>query len=330
MLRKGLDIHPNYWAAKALLGQILFNNGDIKGAKEELEAVIKIVPENMIAQNILMEIYKKDGFNGISNHKSNILKILKKGGGAKESQPDKEPAQAQAETITGNESEVSSEKGAQVQHAQSFITVKESPLDNEPAQAETITGNESEVSSEKGAQVQYAQTFVTVKESPLDDDASLIEEKIHSADENNCAFYNLKEQEEQAQQGKKQGQKQEEQQEEEAKEDLGVIKFEEGINDDNIDQEIITATLAELYFSQGFTNKAIQIYKKLLLGCPDRNDWAERLKEIRRTHEKKPKILKIEPVPNKKPAKKKSDAEILDKLNNCLKNCQHIKKARGL
>ncbi|MGA1791447.1 MAG: tetratricopeptide repeat protein [bacterium] len=44
--------------------------------------------------------------------------------------------------------------------------------------------------------------------------------------------------------------------------------------------EIITATLAELYFNQGFIDKAIDIYRKLLDQNPDNQEWANRLKQI--------------------------------------------------
>jgi len=44
--------------------------------------------------------------------------------------------------------------------------------------------------------------------------------------------------------------------------------------------EIITATLAELYFNQGFIDKAIDIYRKLLDQNPDNQEWANRLQQI--------------------------------------------------
>jgi tetratricopeptide (TPR) repeat protein len=46
--------------------------------------------------------------------------------------------------------------------------------------------------------------------------------------------------------------------------------------------EIVTPTIAELYLSQGFAEKALEIYQKLLIRQPDRTEWRERIHSIQK------------------------------------------------
>ncbi len=47
-------------------------------------------------------------------------------------------------------------------------------------------------------------------------------------------------------------------------------------------EEILTPTIAELYLSQGFAEKAIEIYQELLIRQPDRTEWMERIRSIQK------------------------------------------------
>jgi len=47
-------------------------------------------------------------------------------------------------------------------------------------------------------------------------------------------------------------------------------------------EEILTPTIAELYLSQGFAQKAIEIYQELLIRQPDCTEWVERIRSIQK------------------------------------------------
>jgi tetratricopeptide (TPR) repeat protein len=54
---EGLRRHPNYWSARVVLGRIRLEMGSRQEALEELEKAIKAVPDNLIANRLLGDIY---------------------------------------------------------------------------------------------------------------------------------------------------------------------------------------------------------------------------------------------------------------------------------
>ncbi len=74
--------------------------------------------------------------------------------------------------------------------------------------------------------------------------------------------------------------------------------------------DLATPTLAELYFSQGQTQEAIETYEKVLLNNPDDKTSEQRLNELRAPHDKE-----SEPQPSEEDtarAKKEKAIEILE------------------
>src|SRR6187549_1340067 len=59
--REGLRRHPNYWSARVAMGRIYREMGDSEKAREELEKVIKAVPDNLLANKLLGDIYRDIG-----------------------------------------------------------------------------------------------------------------------------------------------------------------------------------------------------------------------------------------------------------------------------
>ncbi len=51
----GLQKHPNYPSARMTLGRCLFDKGDLAGARREFEAVVKGAPDNILAGRFLAE-----------------------------------------------------------------------------------------------------------------------------------------------------------------------------------------------------------------------------------------------------------------------------------
>ena len=57
VLMEGLKHNPGYVTARSFLGRLLMDKGDLAGAQKELEEVIKTVPDNLLAQRKLGDIY---------------------------------------------------------------------------------------------------------------------------------------------------------------------------------------------------------------------------------------------------------------------------------
>jgi len=99
---------------------------------------------------------------------------------------------------------------------------------------------------------------------------------------------------------------------------------------DDGEEEIITATLAELYFSQGFFERSIEIYKKLLTQHPDRQEWNIRLKQIQTM------VGTVQPGTNASSHQESHSGtgtdnkrqKILATLEQWLRNCQNLKKSK--
>lgn len=57
ILKDGLTRHPNYWSARVTLGRVYHQMGKAELAREELEKVIQSVPDNLLANKLLGDIY---------------------------------------------------------------------------------------------------------------------------------------------------------------------------------------------------------------------------------------------------------------------------------
>lgn len=61
VLTDGLKVHPNFHTARAMLGKVYMENGQITEARTEFEQVIKADPENLLAHRKLAKLYKDAG-----------------------------------------------------------------------------------------------------------------------------------------------------------------------------------------------------------------------------------------------------------------------------
>lgn len=61
VLMEGLKQNPGYVTARSFLGRLLMDKGDLAGAQKELEEVIKTIPDNLLAQRKLGDIYVLQG-----------------------------------------------------------------------------------------------------------------------------------------------------------------------------------------------------------------------------------------------------------------------------
>ncbi|MBI3994839.1 MAG: tetratricopeptide repeat protein [Nitrospirae bacterium] len=61
VLTDGLKVHPNFHAARGVLGKVYLEKGQIAEAKAEFEQVLKSDPENLLAHRKLAKLYKDAG-----------------------------------------------------------------------------------------------------------------------------------------------------------------------------------------------------------------------------------------------------------------------------
>ncbi|MEW6382303.1 MAG: tetratricopeptide repeat protein [bacterium] len=161
VLRQGLSLYPQYWAARVALGRALLEKGDFDQALAELEMAVDHVPENLLLHRLMALIYfSRREFEKAARYCRLVLFVIP--------------------------------------HDQECLSIMEE-----------ISRFQS-----RGA-----------KEKPLSSEGKNL---IPSLEE----------------------------------------------------KEIITPAIAELYLSQGFREKAIEIYQKLLTGQPDREEWRERIRSI--------------------------------------------------
>src|SRR4030095_3328595 len=59
--REGLRHHPGYLSARVTLGRALLEVGDLLEASGELEHVLTVAPENLLATRTLEEIHRRNG-----------------------------------------------------------------------------------------------------------------------------------------------------------------------------------------------------------------------------------------------------------------------------
>ncbi len=75
-LENGLKATPHYMSARVLLGKAYFENGEADKAREQFEAVVKVNPDNLVAQRKLGEIYLGMGMNAEAARSFKIITLL--------------------------------------------------------------------------------------------------------------------------------------------------------------------------------------------------------------------------------------------------------------
>src|SRR3990172_9807785 len=64
VLSEGLKHNPGYVTAKSFLGRLLLEKGDLAGSQKEFEEVVKAIPDNLLAQKKLGDLYALQGKSG--------------------------------------------------------------------------------------------------------------------------------------------------------------------------------------------------------------------------------------------------------------------------
>jgi tetratricopeptide (TPR) repeat protein len=71
VLSEGLKKNPSYVTARSMLGRLLYENGDLVAAQKEFEEVVNAIPDNLLAQKKLGDLYS------LQNNHTEALKHYK-------------------------------------------------------------------------------------------------------------------------------------------------------------------------------------------------------------------------------------------------------------
>jgi tetratricopeptide (TPR) repeat protein len=134
--KAGLVRHPSYLSAHVTLGRAFIEVGRLQDARQELEFVLKLAPENLAAIRGLAEIHHRMGEDGVDGHSD---------GSPRESSLAAAPAAHQESTPSPVETKIDEVQGAMpavhlasaVALAEPSFSVATPSIDSTPALIET-------------------------------------------------------------------------------------------------------------------------------------------------------------------------------------------------
>jgi tetratricopeptide (TPR) repeat protein len=298
--REGLRRHPNYWSARVAMGRIYHETGDFEKAREELEKVIKAVPDNLLANKLLGDIYMQQErpeeslkryqiVQMLTPHDQDVIANIRK---LESSLSEKHlspvlttsPFPQPSKTEDRGLEEIAGTGTVEMPKPQAIPPVRQefhpgTPFEASTASHDADTFIESRDFLEKTAPVILFQPNLETEPSGEPPDtvpdvvlpsASESRNKVpihtNSVDTSELTAIDRAEDAAAADSNHVEDQTQpmDEKEEEEAKEA----------------DELTTQTLADLYVQQGMIDKAVKVYQKLLLNDPSNPQILRKLKEL--------------------------------------------------
>jgi len=74
--RKGIELHSDYVGGYLALGRACFEKGEQAESRAALERVVRVTPDNLIAQKLLSQIYSDIGENGLARKALETILVL--------------------------------------------------------------------------------------------------------------------------------------------------------------------------------------------------------------------------------------------------------------
>jgi tetratricopeptide (TPR) repeat protein len=267
--QEGLKRHPNYWSARVALGRIHKEMGNTDLAREELEKVIKAVPDNLLANKLLGDIYMDLNLNeeALKRYKlvqmltpadteviNNIQKLEMRITGITapvdpptlveniyKIDPNSIPATTVEMLVPRDTSEIKTEEFPQ-------LTVQH----DLPPFSDDLPGFLEKTSP--GATPVGVQDFFDSTNAAVEPSLEFEESESLSEHDDGFDFPEL--------------------------EPVSTKVDQTQPMEDGEADELTTQTLAELYVQQGLIDKATKVYQKLLLNDPGNDEIIQRLKEL--------------------------------------------------
>ncbi len=264
VLTEGIKRNPGYITAKSFLGALLLEKGDLQAAKKEFEEVVKAIPDNLMAQRKLGDVYALEGnrekavlhyktvqaLNPKDEEVRYLITEIEAGRSVKErilaqtsaAKTDKPEAAQKAVPTTGKagvppkQTPLTQKAAPQVEEAEEVLIVE--PLEEEgPAFGELDFLAERPVEPspvhETGAEGLFAEAPAAAEPGlPVPEVAEICTQERPGAPDRSA-------------------------------------------------DDLTTNTLAELYISQGFYEKAIDIYERMLAENPGNKIVIDKLAHVR-------------------------------------------------
>jgi len=255
--RDGLAKHPAYPSARMTLGRALLDQGDVAAAKIEFGEVLKSAADNILASRFLGECLEAEGDHAGALARYDQTLLLSPGDAAVE---------ARRRTVLEHLTEASRVAKA--------TAIGESPIPVAEAdeEMEVVAGHEAAAAVSIGA---GGQPPASGDAEPPPIPVSQVEEEFELERAYEAPAVRWEPGRDAAVAGGE-----------------AVFEFEgDGTVADRVveapvataqeaDADLTSPTLAELYFSQGFPDKALEVYRKLLERDPDNQRLAARAAEI--------------------------------------------------
>jgi tetratricopeptide (TPR) repeat protein len=243
----GLQRHPNYWSARVSMGRIHYETGEREKAREELEKVIKAVPDNLLANKLLGDIYRESGKYEEALKRYNLVQMLT-------------PADAEVAASIRKIEEMlrSKEPDIKMPAATFEMAVPTPELRTSPSFHEEDAGFSSAPTTilSRADLRQAIPTEDLPAETVRVHIEEIAEEDAHPPLVDVRFEKRLRYVEEEE-----------------------AIELKEDSEREEVD-ELTTQTLAEIYIQQGLPDKAIKVYQKLLLKDPANTEITQKLRDM--------------------------------------------------
>src|SRR5512143_3141430 len=297
VLTEGLKNNPGYVTARSFLGRLLFEMGDVNAARREFEEVVKAVPDNLLAQKKLGDLH------ALSGNKTEALKYYKTARSLNPADAEIAALVAELEAGAGGgpgivkpevapspEPDVAAEPGTALEQQTSEPVKKETPGEaTETVVLEKETGPTIEEASGSATPFSAAQAESAAAAGEVPSSA-VVPEEPEIAEE----VLVVEPIEDEVLTEEAAGPSQEEEwglrRESEttpaptASEEVPVVPAESEAavaRTGDTSDDFTTDTLAELYIGQGFYEKAIDIYERMLADRPDSRALQGKLDRVR-------------------------------------------------
>ena len=305
VLLEGLKQNPGYVTAKSFLGRLLLEKGDLPGAQKEFEEVVKAIPDNLLAQRKLGDLYALQNKQAEALKQYKIVLALSPGdedlaslvsdveSGAdvrqrlqqQKTKPSPEPPKKPVSPQKGQATASSPQENPEVVKtplAAPFSTPEPKPerehppLHFEPSSGPADTGAEAEPAEPEKPSEPAAQGLTSLSaqlETEEPEEVLVVEpleeeQPVEAVPSPGIDFFAEK-----------------------TPADIAAAPFEEtpvmpepgpaaGQTVDQSD-DFTTDTLAELYIAQGFFEKAIDIYQRMLADHPNSRGLANKLDRVK-------------------------------------------------
>lgn len=279
VLLEGLENNPGYVTARAFLGKLLLAKGDLGSAQKEFEEVVKTIPDNLMARRKLGDllILQNRPHDALTHYR--IALSLNPGDGEFASLiSDVEAGRDVRSKIQPSKAQSSAEQAVKQEPSAAAREPAPASIPPQASKVEPVTQVEIPVAAQAAAPLPFAEAApaspMTETEEP---EEVLIVEPLESE-----AFKELDV--ETTPPGVFEETAVEELFELETVEEVSEKALEKTLEDVlGKSDDFTTDTLAELYIAQGFHEKAVEIYERMLVDKPDSRGLKDKLAGVRAT-----------------------------------------------